>query len=127
MPWPINVAFFQCINKVSLPYVSYLSFFSVLDTKDHNIDPSNQVKKFNRLTDIAEEQGNIDDPFNPHAKGTISDLYNPDAKGKISDNYHTKGYISNADNPNAKENFSDHYNRDSKGDYLSIFLCKICC
>ena len=88
MPWPIHVAFFQCINKVSLSY-SYLSFFFfALDTKDHNIDPSN--------LDIAKEQGNIVDPYNPHAKGTISDLYYPDAH-----------------NP--------------KGDYLSIFLYKICC
>ena len=66
----------------------FINFFFALDTKDHNIDPSN--------LDIAEEQGNIADPYNPHAKGTISDLYYPDAH-----------------NP--------------KGDYLSIFLYKICC
>ncbi len=112
MPWPINVTFFQYINKVSLSYFLFIIYFA-LDTKDHNSDPSNQDKKFNRLTDIAEEQGNFVDPYNPHAKGTISDLYYPDAKEKISDNYHTKGNISNAHNP--------------KGDYLSIFLYKICC
>ena len=99
------------MHKVSLSYFLYINFFFALDTEDHNIDPSNQDKKFNRLTDIAEEQGNIVNPYNPHAKGAISDLYYPDSKGKVSDNYHTKGNISNAHNP--------------KGASLSTFLYKI--